>query len=129
MKEEIKSVRMTSQKRIILDYLRGVKTHPSAEVIYKEVKKKLPHISRGTIYRILNNLRKKNDIQVISSKDRDYFDGDISSHSHFICLKCDKIYDVFDECSKCGILNRKRVKVGKIKNYKIHFYGICNKCS
>ena len=124
----MKTERITSQKKIVLDYLKGVKTHPSAEAIYKEVKKKLPHISRGTVYRILNNLKQKDEIQVIETKNRDYFDGDISSHSHFICLNCNKIYDIFDECSKCGILNKKRVKVGKIINYKIHFYGICKQC-
>ena len=120
--------RMTSQKKIILDYLKKVKTHPSAEAVYKEAKKSLPNISQGTVYRILNNLKEKNEVQIIASKGIAYFDGDISSHAHFICTKCDKIYDVFDECSKCGILDKKRVKVGKINHYKIHFYGICKQC-
>lgn len=120
--------RTTSQKKMILGYLKSVKTHPSAEIVYGQVKKKLPQISRGTVYRILNNLKDKNEIQAITTKELTYFDGDISDHAHFICTNCNRIYDIFDECSKCGILKSKRTKVGKIKNYKIQFYGKCKKC-
>ncbi|MCX6764944.1 MAG: transcriptional repressor [Candidatus Nealsonbacteria bacterium] len=120
--------RTTSQKKIILDYLKSVTTHPSANVVYNAVRKNLPHISRGTVYRVLNNLRRKGEIQAISTKDTTFFDGDMSDHAHFICTDCGKIYDVFDECSKCGILKKRKLKVGKIKNYKVQFYGTCKKC-
>ena len=119
---------ITSQRKIILDYLRGVDTHPSAEIIYGEVRKKLPQISRGTVYRNLKNLRRKGEIQEIPV-DVAHFDGDISSHAHFICKKCHKIFDIFDICKECGVLKRKKTKVGKINNYQISFYGHCQKCS
>lgn len=120
--------RLTSQKQIILDYLKSVKMHPTAEVIYSAVRKKLPRISQGTVYRILNNFKDKGDAQIISVKGITHFDGDISSHAHFVCEECDKVFDVFDVCSLCDILNKKRLKVGKINHFKINFYGICNKC-
>jgi len=120
--------RETSQKKIVFDYLKSVTTHPSANAVYSAVRKKLPHISRGTVYRILNNLRKKGEVQAISTKDKTFFDGDVSDHAHFICANCGKIYDVFDECSRCGILKKRKLKVGKIKTYKVQFYGTCRKC-
>jgi Fe2+ or Zn2+ uptake regulation protein len=120
--------RQTAQKIIILNYLKSVKTHPSAELIYKEVKKKLPSISQATVYRVLNNFEKKGEIQAISTKDNVHFDGDISDHAHFICEKCGHVYDIIDECSKCGILKSKKTKVGKINKYQIKFYGKCTKC-
>lgn len=121
--------RLTSQKQIILDYLKSVRTHPSAEKVYLSVKKKLPRISRGTVYRILSNLKEKNKAQIIPVNGIAHFDGDISSHAHFICTKCHRIFDIFDICNKCNILEKKRLKVGKIKNYKIYFYGLCKYCS
>src|SRR3989344_3001733 len=51
--------RLTCQKKIILDYLKSVQSHPSAEIIFKEAKKKLPQISLGTVYRNLNTLKQK----------------------------------------------------------------------
>jgi len=120
--------RLTSQKQIVLDYLKNVKTHPTAEKVYAEVRKKLPRVSQGTIYRVLNNFKEKGDVQMIPVQGVAHFDADISPHAHFICQKCGYVYDVFDICSKCGILTNKKVKVGKINYFKIYFYGICKKC-
>lgn len=120
--------RMTAQKSFIFGYLRGVKTHPTAETVYKEMKKKLPSISQGTVYRVLNNFKEKGQIQSIDTKDNVHFDADISDHAHFICEECGKVYDVIDECAKCGILKNKKTKVGKINKYKINFYGTCKQC-
>lgn len=119
--------RITSQKETILEYLKGVKIHPSAETVYDEVKKKLPRISRGTVYRNLKNLQKKGAIQEIPVGIA-HFDADISSHAHFICLACHEIFDVFDVCKECRVLKRKKTKVGKINKYQISFYGHCKKC-
>jgi len=128
MKTSSKTERATSQKSLIFGYLKGVKTHPTAETIYKEVRKKLPNISQGTVYRVLNNFKNKGEILGIDTKDTVHFDADISDHAHFICEKCENVYDVYDECSKCGILKNRKTKVGKINHYKINFYGECKQC-
>jgi Fe2+ or Zn2+ uptake regulation protein len=128
MRKYTKQERMTAQKSFIFGYLKSVKTHPSAETVYKEVRKKLPTISQGTVYRVLNNFRDKGKLQTIETKDIIHFDADISDHAHFICEKCGSVFDVISECSKCGILKNKKTKVGKINKYQIKFYGICKKC-
>ena len=120
--------RMTAQKSYVFDYLRGVKTHPSAETVYKEVKKKLPSISQGTVYRVLNNFKEKGKVLAIDTKDTVHFDADISDHAHFICEDCGNVYDVYDECAKCGVLKNRKTKVGSISGYRISFYGTCYKC-
>lgn len=119
--------RITCQKKAILDYLKSVKTHPSAEEIFQEVRKKLPRISLGTVYRILKNLKEKGEILEIPTE-VSRFDGDTSPHAHFICQKCKKIFDVSDECQECKIIKSKKLKVGKFKNYQVYFYGICREC-
>lgn len=116
--------RITCQKKIILDYLKSVKTHPSAETIYLAVKKKLPQISRGTVYRNLKKLKEKGLILEIPLGISRY-DGDTLPHAHFFCESCGKIFDVFE---KNFILKQKKLKVGKIKNYQIYFYGTCQNC-
>ena len=116
--------RLTNQKRVILEYLKSVKTHPSTKEVYFEVKKKLPQISLGTVYRVLNQLKEKGEVREILTE-VSHFDGDTSFHSHFICEKCKKIFDVFEEIPE---LKNKKLKVGKIKDYQIIFYGICKKC-
>ncbi len=117
--------RNTSQKQIIKEYLSSVKTHPSTEEIYLAVQKKLPSISKATVYRILKSFKEKGEIREIIS-DVSHFDGDFSPHAHFICNKCQKVFDVFD--SYQNFKYPKNVKAGKIENYQIYFYGICKKC-
>lgn len=128
MIQDLKKERMTAQKSFIFGYLKSVKTHPTAETVYKEVKKVLPNISQGTVYRVLNNFKKKGECQTIETKDNIHFDGDISDHAHFICEKCGNVYDVMNECAGCNILRNRKLKVGEINKYKINFYGICTKC-
>lgn len=119
--------RSTSQKEIIFKFLEKTKNHPSAEKVYLEVRKKILKISRATVYRNLKDLRDKGKIQEISSE-VSHYDGDISSHAHFICQKCNRIFDVFDICRGCSVLKKKKVKVGKINNFKIYLYGYCRNC-
>jgi len=124
----LKKERETNQKFFILKYLKGVKTHPTAETVFTEVRKKLPSVSQGTVYRVLNSFKDKGEVITIDTKDSVHFDADISDHAHFICDSCKNVYDVYDECSKCGILKERKTKVGLIKSYKINFYGVCKNC-
>ena len=119
-----KKERLTNQKKVILEYLKSTKSHPSALEIFEEVKKKLPRISLGTVYRILKNLKEKEEILELLSEIFRY-DGETSPHPHFICQVCKRIFDVEE---KCTVLTHKKLKVGKIKNYQIYFYGLCQKC-
>ncbi|MDP2646297.1 MAG: transcriptional repressor [Desulfobacterales bacterium] len=48
--------RMTAQRKIILEELRKVDTHPCADEVYAMVKKPLPRVSLGTVYRNLEIL-------------------------------------------------------------------------
>ena len=55
--------RNTRQRRIILEELRGVKSHPTAVEIFERVRRRLPKISLGTVYRNLDLLTRLGMIQ------------------------------------------------------------------
>ncbi len=120
--------RITNQKQIILDYIQSVKTHPTAEEVYIAVRKKLPRISLGTVYRNLEKFAKNGIILEIKGEIK-RFDGDISEHQHFICNQCENVFDIFEDKT---ILNKnilKKIdKIGKAKKYDFYIYGICKKC-
>ena len=126
---QVISKRNTCQKEIIFGYLKSVKTHPTAEDVYSQVKEKLPRVSLGTVYRILKNFKEEGMAQEIPAGGISHFDANISSHAHFICRECDKVFDVFEGiCENCGIVKSKKTKVGKIENYRVNFYGYCKNC-
>ena len=128
-KKSKKQQRFTSQKIAVLEYLKKVKNHPAAEIIFQEVKKTLPRITLATVYRNLNELAKEGWIQEIPAK-ASRFDGDISAHSHFICERCGNILDIFGQCRLIKKLKLPPLatKVGKINKQQIYFYGYCKKC-
>ncbi len=116
--------RTTSQKEFILNYLKNTKVHPTAETVYLEAKKNLPRISKSTVYRILNKLTEKKQIQEILGGITRY-DGNISNHAHFICQKCGQVSDIFEKYEE---LNNKKIKNNNIKGYQVYFYGDCFYC-
>ena len=78
-------VRKTKQRGAILRVLRNTDTHPTADWVYQEVRKEMPHVSLGTIYRNLKTLVEMGEVQELcygSSYTR--FDGNPHRHYHFV---------------------------------------------
>jgi len=119
---------MTRQKRIILEELRKVTSHPTADAIYEMVRKRIPRISLGTVYRNLEVLSRQGEIQKLNiDSERVRFDGNPSEHCHIRCVVCGRVDDFPVEPtvslkelnSECGY---------EILGNKLEFYGKCPEC-
>jgi len=123
-------MKMTSQRQEILNYVKSVKCHPTAENVYTEVRKKLSRISLGTVYRNLEVLRKNGLILEINTAEKTHFDGDLTEHHHFICNRCGKIMDLMVRLPQKFIGNVKGSYKGlEIDNAVVNFNGLCEKCA
>jgi len=121
--------RLTSQKQIILDFLKNTQSHPSALEVYQGIKAKLPRVSIATVYRLLEQFKEKGKIQELQPEEScARYDGNPNFHVHFVCDRCKNVFDVLSLCQKCAVSQQREIKIGKIKQYKIYFYGICQKC-
>ena len=123
------NLRMTRQRKVILEELRKVKTHPSADEVYEMVRKRLPRIGLGTVYRNLEILSESGDIQKLEpgcSLKR--FDGDTSEHCHIRCVRCDRIADAPLPDVKFDL---KKVESNdfEITGHRLEFLGLCSECS
>ena len=88
-------MKYSKQREALLTLLRSTRSHPSADWLYENLRKEFPNISLGTVYRNLAQLSENGDILKIStSANKEHFDGFVHRHFHFVCNKCDKIYDV-----------------------------------
>lgn len=124
-----KNPRMTNQRLIIKDYLKSVKTHPSAETIYEKVRKKLPQISFGTVYRTLRYLKGNSEIQELNfGAKASRYDGNPERHFHFHCESCGEVLDVFPSKTEQCMFCLNKFTPGEIKNFRVELYGICNDC-
>ena len=124
----MKKTRKTNQEVKILEYLNSVKTHPTAEVVYEQIKKELPAISLATVYRNLHKLSNNREIVRLEINNQYHFDSDMCNHQHCICKKCGNIIDIFHtELNKLAM-----EKVSKDNFYpdcvSITFKGLCKDC-
>jgi Fur family peroxide stress response transcriptional regulator len=119
-------VRYSRQRELIRRLLCGTETHPTAEWIYLRAKEEMPSISMGTVYRNLKLLSDNGEVQIIETSDGSaHYDGDVSSHSHFVCLSCGRVMDVCIPSADCSALESEGFKIAGQKNV---IYGICPKC-
>ncbi len=120
-------IKLTPQRLAILNYLKGNKSHPSAEDIYKTVLKQYPTMSFATVYNTLDALKNKQNIQELkidSGKKR--YDPDISQHHHLICMKCRKILDIHRNF-KLDV-PEELTHGFELTGNSIEFFGVCRKC-
>jgi Fe2+ or Zn2+ uptake regulation protein len=123
------NIRNTLQRRVILEELRKLYTHPSADELYEIARKNLPHISLGTVYRNLEILSAMGEIQKLEYGGLvKRFDGNHSDHYHIRCIRCDKIVDAPLGATKTIENKLKKQTDFKILGHRIEFFGICPEC-
>ena len=121
--------RMTNQRQVILEEIQKINTHPTADEVYEIVRRRLPRISLGTVYRNLEILSACDFIQKIgplSSQMR--FDGITKKHYHLRCIYCGSVEDApIDpmENLENAICEKSDYS---IIGHKLEFIGICPEC-
>jgi Fur family ferric uptake transcriptional regulator len=123
------SLRSTEQRRIILEELKNAKTHPTANEVYDMVRKRLPRISLGTVYRNLEILSEAGLIQKLElAGTQKRFDGTVENHYHVRCLVCGRVEDLpMDPIPSLD--NALSGYSGyKILWHRLEFMGLCPKC-
>lgn len=119
--------RMTPQRAGILRLLDGNKSHPSAENIYRRIRRKFPGISFATVYNTLQSLLAAGELTEIRiDRSRSRFDPCTTTHAHLMCVKCGTIADV-------RAPRRTPVPAGRPAGFSVlrcnvEFYGICPAC-
>ena len=123
------NLRMTHQRAIILEELRSVTSHPTADELYALVKKRLPRISLATVYRNLETLTQAGMVSKLAIRGRQKrFDGNLSLHDHITCTVCNRIDDIFpgEDDAQTPLPPG---KLGyKLSEMRVHYYGICPEC-
>lgn len=123
------SLKVTSARIAILDFLSNVKYPQDAEKIYEYLHAKDAKTDRATVYRILDVFLQKGLIQKIEfGEGRSRFELLRNDHHHLICEKCKRITDI----SGCRISAlEKQIKQKKyflVKRHTLEFFGICRLC-
>lgn len=121
--------RLTTQRQIILEELAKLKTNPTASEVFDMVRKRLPRIGLGTVYRNLE-LMAENDmirkIEVGGTQNR--YDAITKPHYHIRCSHCGKVDDIDVEINDDLVKGAAKSCLYQIQGHRIEFSGVCPNC-
>jgi len=123
--------RSTRQRRAILEAIRSLHAHPTADEVFFEVRKRLPRISLGTVYRNLNVLVQQGTIAELSTVENvRRYDEDTVQHAHIACTECGRISDVIPPSTATEEIIRSAAQATGYRVEKCHveLTGLCPTC-
>ncbi len=126
------NLKITKQRRAVLEAFLGSEDHVSAEELYKLVTEKEPKIGLATVYRTLSLLTQSG-----LASELDFGDGQKryehkfmhSHHDHMICTECGKIIE-FSHPMIEKLQEEVATRHGfKLTSHKLDLFGLCSQCS
>lgn len=128
--------RLTGPRRRILEVVQATDVHPTADWVYRQVRRQLPRVSLGTVYRNLRLLVEEGFVKELpAAAGRESggsrlarFDGNMSVHHHFTCSKCGRIQDLTEPVDR-SLDRQMAARTGLlISHHRIEFFGRCPAC-
>lgn len=123
------ALKRSKQRELIKEFLMTRKDHPTADMVYMNVRQQNPNISLGTVYRNLTLLADLGEIQRLRVGDGvDHFDADTSPHYHFVCTECGSVIDLeMRSIDRITEIAGEKFD-GLIAGHVTYFYGSCSQC-
>lgn len=121
--------KQSKQRDIVLDYVKSMSGHASAEEIFAGINSENAKVSLATIYRNLNILAEMNEIKKIAHPMFGYvYDKTCDPHDHFYCLECHAFMDMDTDYRK-DLDKEAEMKTGlRVYSHSLVYEGICEKC-
>lgn len=124
--------RNTAQKAAVLAAVTRAPHHPDATWVYEQVRREIPEISLGTVYRALAALCAEGKIREHPQPEGpDLYDANTADHFHVRCLRCGHLCDVAAAALPASLLQAVREASGfaAVTGLQVEFQGICPRCS
>ena len=125
------SRRLTPQRRAVLEAVRQAPIHPDACWVYDQVRRRLPNISLGTVYRSLAVLEDEGLIQELpQAGGPTRYDVNVEGHQHVVCSQCGRVADVdIGELSDLRHMAARSTGFAEVVGERLEFYGRCSACA
>lgn len=120
--------RETPQRRLVYDAVARTDSHPTAEWVHARVRRAMPRISLGTVYRNLQLLVADGRLRMWKRGRTARFDADVEPHDHFVCRSCGLLLDVERAPEAISSERPLRASGHRIETRVLEFVGLCRKC-
>lgn len=120
---------VTIQRRAVFEELLGRDDHPTAEQVYRAVRRRLPQISRMTVHRILGAFVSLGLVaKTCHPGSAARFDPKTHRHHHLVCLDCGAIIDLEDPRLDRIPWPAVPPRQFTIHHHHVNFEGRCARC-
>ena len=121
-------IKPSVQRIAIMSYLMEHRTHPTVDEIHTALSPSMPTLSKTTVYNTLKLLSEQGAAQTLTIDERNTcYDSETTPHSHFLCKRCGKIYDLeYDQnVRKIADMDKNGHNIQEVNYY---YKGICKHC-
>ena len=123
-------LRITPQRMAICELLATTLQHPTAQMIYEEIKPAYPSLSLATVYNTLEALADLGAINELGSAgdNASHYDANLSPHVNLACVSCHRVIDLPSQ-----YIHRVESEVANTSGYRVFgarvlYYGLCPDC-
>lgn len=122
-------LRITPQRRVILELLAEDETHPTADELYQRVLSLMPDVSRTTVYNTLRELVALGELTVVEDlrEGGTRYDTKNYHHHHLYCMRCHALIDIIQDFPSMELRPEDAAGYQIVKS-RVTFYGICPDC-
>ncbi|RMF93453.1 MAG: transcriptional repressor, partial [Candidatus Schekmanbacteria bacterium] len=123
-------IKVTPQRIGIFKILSDKSFHPTINEIYERAIADYPSLSLNTVYKTVQLFCELGFLsQFKSGEGIVRYEAKVQPHHHILCLKCNKIEDVFDESLDTIHLSKEKAGNFNILKHDVIFYGYCENCN
>jgi len=122
-------LKITPQRRVILELLADDDSHPTAEQVYQRVLLVMPEVSRTTVYNTLRELSDLGELTRVQdlSEGGQRYDTNSEPHHHLYCVRCHKLIDIDHDFEGLS-LAPEELSGYRILRRQVTLYAICPDC-
>jgi Fur family transcriptional regulator, peroxide stress response regulator len=126
-----RGLRVTPQRDVLLRALSETTGHPTADDLFKEVRKVLPTVSHATVYRNVHELVRAGLIGTLErSGAAVQFEVNPEHHHHFMCRRCGQVWDVYLDRAAVTLDRQRSPLPGfRIDRRHVQLHGLCARCA
>ena len=122
--------RITRQRVALLHLLAASEKHPSAAVLYDQLRAQFPAASLATVYKTLTLLEDMGEVLELafSHDDRRYDGNQPYPHPHLICIRCHEIVDLQAAAAESLTQEATERSGFRVLGHRLDVYGLCPQC-
>lgn len=121
--------RNSKQRERIYEAIHASSSHPTAQEVYGVLKREMPRLSLGNVYRNIAILLEEGRLQAGEFGNGTVrYDAVTSGHYHFVCERCGSVSDLDMPAAEGITAEARRLSPHRISGHSVRFYGTCAAC-